>query len=124
MSQARAEIVKLADAFKPSHGLKLKPKDEKALTKLAKSAYLWNDKVNTRFFGHDFHPCIFKFDERFNSKEMELKSWVGTRNIQKTGRIFASVGLGLKSSVARGPSQKPEEVWQAKVPIVAVAHMV
>jgi hypothetical protein len=96
---------------------------EKELMVLAKAAYLWRDKVNTRFFGHDFHPYLFPFDEKFDPDMMEVKVEVGRGRVKRPRKIIASVGLGLRSSVARGPDRRPKEVWQAGVPIATAAFM-
>ena len=107
----------LVHMLRPEYELKLKEEALTPLNNLAVDAYLWSHKVNTGFFRHDFHPHFFPSNEMFNPEEMARETGIRTRT-ERTVRIVACVGLGLKSSVARGPDQDPEQVLQLKVPIV------
>ena len=77
--------------------------------------------MKTRFFRYDFHPHLFPFDEAFKDESMDVL-WAGETKKETPEKIIASVGLGLKTSIARGPNREPEEVWQVKVPIVTAVH--
>ena len=108
-------ITPLVDMFKSEPKFELKPQVIAEIKQLAVDAYLWRHKVNTGFFHHDFHPFLFKFDEKFDPQTMAREA----RTKMKPERIIASVGLGLKSSAAKGQNQKPQEVLQLKVSVVA-----
>jgi len=107
----------LVHMFRPEYDLELSAGTLSLLNNLAIDAYLWSHKVNTGLFRHDFHPLFFPFDAIFNPDEMVREPGTRTRT-EGSVRIVASVGLGLKSSVARGPDQHPEEVLQLRVPMV------
>lgn len=113
---ARDTITPLIHIFDPKHPFKLKTRDTAALTDVGIDAYLWSHKVNTQFFHHDFHPFQFKFDEKFNSHRMQREGAGSTK--VKGGKIFACVGLGLQSSIARGPNHIPEEELQLRAPVI------
>ena len=110
-------IKALVHMFRPEYELELSAKTLTSFNDLAVDAYLWNHQANTGFFHHDFHPHFFPSNELFNSREMVRESGIRTTT-ERTVRIVACVGMGLKSSAARGPDQDPEQVVQLKVPIV------
>jgi hypothetical protein len=109
----------LVHAFRPGYDLKLNAKALSSMNNLAIDAYLWSHKVNTGLFRHDFHPLFFPFNEMFNPQEMVRESGTRTKT-ERTVKIVASVGLGLKSSVAKGLDHDPEQALHLKVPIVTV----
>jgi len=116
------KITQLTSIFNSEPRFKLKElKELKELKTVAMEAYLWSYNVNTGFFGHDFHPFMSPFDAEFNPQEMQREARSGSKvQTKEKERIVMSVGLGLRSSVARGPNDKPEEVLQVQVPVVTM----
>jgi hypothetical protein len=91
------------------------------LRKVATSAYLWNHKVNTGFFQYDFHPYLPQFNEVFNPQCMKRDGV--PKEKATTGNIIACVGMGLKTSIAKGMDCDLEEVWQLRARIVTQADI-
>jgi len=106
----------LVQLFRPEYELQLNAKILTSLNNLAVDVYLWSYKANTGLFRHDFYPYFFPPNELFYPQEMIRES--GARIKERTIRIVVCVGMGLRSSVARGPDQDPEQALQLKVPIV------
>jgi hypothetical protein len=110
-------IKPVSEIFRSKSDFALNSRDQAQLERLLVRAYLWKHKVNTSFFHHDFHPQFLGFDDVFDAQQMEReganKAATPTRE-----RMIACVGMGLKSSIARGPNDQPKEVWQLKVPVV------
>ena len=118
MSQIMEEVLnRLVDTSKPDKISALK----NTLKNIATKAYKWSYNVNTGYLNHDFRPHFFPPNAEFNSQEMESGAKSSTRIFsvfKSTEKIIASVGLGLKSSAARGPNQRPEEELRRKVRVV------
>jgi hypothetical protein len=110
-------IKPVSEIFRSTPDFALNSRDQAQLESLLFKAYLWKHKVNTSFFHHDFHPRFLGFDEIFDAQQMEREG-VSKAATPARERIIACVGMGLKSSIARGPNDKPKEVWQLKVPVV------
>jgi hypothetical protein len=104
----RRVLNQLVDTSKPDKIPTLK----NTLKNIATKAYKWSYNVNTGYLNHDFRPHFFPPNAEFNSQEMENETKSSTRSFsfvsKSTEKIIASVGLGLKSSAARGPDQGPE----------------
>jgi hypothetical protein len=111
-------IKPLLQIFNPDRELDVKWQEQ--LKNLAEKAYIWSHKVNTSFFQYDFHPLWFPFGETFDPHNMKRE---GASRIRTTGQILACVGMGLKTSAAKGSNREPEEVVQVQVPIVTDADI-
>ena len=118
MSQIMRRVLnQLVDTSKLDKNSALK----NTLKNIATKAYKWSYNVNTGYLNHDFRPHFFPPNAEFNSQEMENGAKSSTRSFlvfKSTEKIIASVGLGLKSSAARGPDQGPEEVLHRKVRVL------
>lgn len=112
------EIIKpIVNAFQSQseNGYQFPDKLAKLLQKIGRDAYYWSFSANTTYLHHDFHlilfhPCAFVADDMQLGDKYKLSPDGST--------TVASVGLGLKSSVALGHDKDPEAVWQEKVPVI------
>jgi hypothetical protein len=94
----------------------LPEKQVKLFQKVGRDAYIWSFKAKTTYLHHDFHLTLFKPNQPYLPDDMQLGDKYKLSPDGST--MLTCVGLGLKSSVALGHYQKPEEVWQEKVPVI------
>jgi hypothetical protein len=110
----------LIEAFQNAvpHGVPNLDASTTLLQKLGRDAYMWSFRSKTNHLHRDFHPIMFGRSKAFGLDEMQ-----GLGVINPLGSpIVASVGLGLKSSVAPGHHHDPKEGWQEKVPVITEGY--